>query len=158
MGEGQNIVRVLFVCLGNICRSPMAEAVFRHLVREAGLEKHIDVESAGTGGWHAGQRPHGGTLAVLKQHGIDSGAKRAQQVHRNDFQEFDYIIAMDRENQADLLALSGRRVPLLLEYASKGEPAEVPDPYYDGNFDEVFRLVSAGCRGLLAHIRAQEGL
>jgi len=153
-----NTIRVLFVCLGNICRSPMAEAVFRHLVKEAGLSDRIDVESAGTGGWHIGERPHAGTLAILKRNQIDAGGKRARQIHRADLTEFDYVIAMDDENVADIQALFHRRVPRLLEFAPQGTPLDVPDPYYTGRFDQVYNLVTAGCKGLLAHIREKEGL
>ena len=148
--------RVLFVCLGNICRSPMAEAVFRHLVNEAGLSGQIDVESAGTGSWHAGERPHPGTLAILKQHQVEVGGKRARQLTRSDLREFDYVIAMDEENVADIQALYGRRVPRLLEYARQDGTLDVPDPYDSGNFAIVYDLVLAGSKGLLEHIRQQE--
>lgn len=151
-------IRVLFVCLGNICRSPMAEAVFKHLVREAGLADRIDVESAGTGGWHVGERPHSGTLQVLRANQIEVGGKRARQLSRSDLSEFDYIIAMDQENVSDIQALFNRRVPRLLEFAPPGTPLDVPDPYYTGGFDHVYGLVLAGCKGLLAHIRQKEGL
>ncbi len=152
------LIRVLFVCMGNICRSPMAEAIFRHLVKEAGLSDRIDVESAGTDSWHAGQRPHPGTLAVLSQNAIDAGQKRARQLTRSDLSEFEYIVAMDHENVADIAAMFKRRVPRLLEYAPQGSPLDVPDPYYNGDFDLVYQLVLAGCRGLLAYIRQKEGL
>ena len=151
-------IRVLFVCLGNICRSPMAEAVFRGMVQEAGLSNRIDVESAGTGSWHVGENPHKGTVAVLKKHQIEVGGKRARQLSRSDLDEFDYIVAMDEENVDDILALEQRRVPLLLEFAPQGSPLNVPDPYYTGSFDVVYDLVAAGCKGLLEHIRQKEGL
>lgn len=151
-------VRVLFVCLGNICRSPMAEAVFREQVKEAGLSDRIDVESAGTGNWHVGHPPHSGTQKVLKANNIDVGSKRARQLTRSDFSEFDYIIAMDGENVDDIAAVFGRKVPRLLEFAPRGSTLDVPDPYYTGGFDEVYRLVQAGSRGLLQHIRQREGM
>lgn len=156
--DQNKIIRVLFVCTGNICRSPMAEAIFRHLVKEAGLSDRIDVESAGTDSWHTGERPHPGTLAILSQNAIDIGRKRARQLTRSDLSEFEYIVAMDHENVADISAMFGKRVPRLLEYAPQGSPLDVPDPYYSGNFDRVYQLVLAGCRGLLADIRQKEGI
>lgn len=154
-------IRVLFVCMGNICRSPMAEAVFRHQVAEAGLADRFVIDSAGTGGWHVGEPPHHGTLAVLARHGIDPGNQRARQITRADFDRFDYIVAMDEENLADLRRLrrDGRaQISLLLEHTSETPYREVPDPYYTGGFDHVFDLVEAGCRGLLEHIRQREGI
>ncbi|HEX9028674.1 MAG TPA: low molecular weight protein-tyrosine-phosphatase [Anaerolineales bacterium] len=151
-------VRVLFVCLGNICRSPMAEAVFRHLVQEAGLANQIDVESAGTGSWHAGEPPHHGTLDVLRRHQIDGSKKRARVLTHSDFEAFNYIVAMDGENVSDILTLYRRRVPRLLEFAAVPGSLDLPDPYYTGNFDLVYRLVVDGAQGLLAHIRTQEGI
>lgn len=156
--ENQKIIRVLFVCLGNICRSPMAEAIFRHLVEEVGLADQIDVESAGTGNWHAGERPHPGTVAILGQNQISVGSKRARQLSRADLSAFDYIIAMDAENAADIQALFGRKVPRLLEFAPKGFPLDVPDPYYTHKFDIVYQLVLEGCKGLLETIRQKEGI
>jgi protein-tyrosine phosphatase len=155
---GAKSIRVLFVCLGNICRSPMAEAVFRQLVKEAGLFDQIDVESAGTRAWHVGERPHPGTIDILRQNQVEIGGKRARQLSRSDFGSFDYIVAMDAENVEDIQALFGHRVPRLLEYAPQGSPLDVPDPYYTGSFDMVYRLVAAGCEGLLAEIRRKEGL
>lgn len=151
-------IRVLFVCLGNICRSPMAEAVFRHLVKEAGLSDQIDVESAGTGNWHAGERPHAGTLGVLNRNQVAVGGKRARQISRSDLTSFDYIVAMDEENQNDIEALFHQRVPRLMEFAPPGMPLDVPDPYYTGRFDLVYDLVTEGSKGLLAHIRQKESL
>lgn len=151
-------IRVLFVCLGNICRSPMAEAVFRSLVAEAGFSDRIDVESAGTGSWHTGERPHSGTIAILRHNGIEVGSKRARQLTRADMNQFDYIVAMDQENVSDIQAVFGRRVPRLMEFAPPGSVLDVPDPYYANNFDEVYALVRAGCQGLLNHIRQREGL
>jgi protein-tyrosine phosphatase len=136
----------------------MAEAVFRSLVIEDGLSERIDVESAGTGNWHAGQPPHSGTIKILKTNSIDVGGKRARQIARSDFSEFDYIIAMDGENVDDIAAVFGRKVPRLLEFAPRGSTLDVPDPYYTGGFDEVYRLVQAGCKGLLQHIRQREGI
>lgn len=152
--------RVLFVCMGNICRSPMAEAVFRHLVAEAGLAERFVIDSAGTGAWHVGEPPHPGTLAVLARNGVDPGPQRARQLAPPDFAGFDYVVAMDDENLAALRGLpreAGASVSLLLDHAPGAGAREVPDPYYSGGFDHVYGLVLAGCRGLLAQIRAREG-
>lgn len=154
-------IGVLFVCMGNICRSPMAEAVFRHLVAQAGLAERFAIASVGTGSWHVGEPPHRGTLAALARNGVDAGGKRARQLEAADFGRYDYVVAMDQEN-LDTMALLGRaaqgRARLLLDYAPHTGEREVPDPYYSGGFDHVYALVEAGCRGLLAHIREREGL
>ncbi|QLQ07817.1 MAG: low molecular weight phosphotyrosine protein phosphatase [Anaerolineae bacterium] len=156
------MIRVLFVCLGNICRSPMAEGVFAHLVNQADLATTIDVDSAGTSSWHVGEPPHPGTQRVLQQHGI-ALSSTARQVDQTDLQTADYIVAMDRENVRDLQRLDrhGRlngKLHLLLDFAPAGGPRDVPDPYYDNNFDAVYRLVDGASRGLLAHIRRERGL
>ncbi len=159
--ERQEPVRVLFVCMGNICRSPMAEAVFRRHVTDAGIAAHFLIDSAGTGSWHVGEPPHHGTLAILSRRGIDPGNQRARQITRSDFDRFDYIVAMDHENLAALQRLrrdSQAQISLLLAHAPGLSVREVPDPYYSGGFDLVFDLVDAGCRGLLAHIREREGI
>jgi protein-tyrosine phosphatase len=150
---------VTFVCLGNICRSPMAEGVFRHLVEQAGLADQIAVDSCGTGSWHIGERPHRGTQKVLKKHGIDYDG-RARQLAPADFAHADYLIAMDSDNLRVLRQRSpaNAEVGLLLDYAGGVRERDVPDPYYSGGFGYVYELVEAGCRGLLAHIRQQEGI
>jgi len=154
-------VRVLFVCLGNICRSPMAEGVLRHLVDEAGLSDRIEVDSAGTSSWHIGESAHRGTRNVLRQHGIAYDG-RARQITPRDFDQFDYILAMDDANLADLRAMlpngSQAVVRRFLDFADGITTREVPDPYYDGRFEEVYKLVRQGAEGLLAHIRAEQGL
>jgi protein-tyrosine phosphatase len=153
------MVRVLFVCLGNICRSPMAEAVFQKLVDEAGLAKQIAVDSAGTGSWHVGEKAHRGTRQVLSQHGIGYNG-RARQVRAQDMDHQTYIVAMDQSNLDELKRRFGHhpRLYRLLDFASQSDVRDVPDPYYTGNFEYVYQLVSDGCRGLLATIRQQEGL
>lgn len=152
-------VKVVFVCMGNICRSPMAEAVFRHLVDQAGLSDRIMVDSCGTGGWHVGEPPHRGTQQVLAQHGIQY-AHQARQLCAADLHDADYLIAMDSENLRGIRRIghTNAELGLLLDYARGEETVEVPDPYNTGRFDEVYNLVLKGSRGLLAHIRQKHGL
>lgn len=154
-------VHVLFVCLGNICRSPMAEAVFRDMVRKEGLDGRIEVDSAGTGNWHIGNPPHIGTRKRLDQAGISYEGIRARQVHDHDFVTFDYIVGMDESNMEDLRRLSPEpkaRVLKLLDLVPDGKGKDVPDPYFTGNFDETYELVTAGCRALLDKIKAEKAL
>jgi len=157
-------VRLLFVCMGNICRSPTAEGVMRSLVREAGLEDEIEIDSAGTGGWHAGAPPDERATAAAGRRGVTL-AGAARQVRPQDFERYDLLLAADRENLADLHALAPSdaaraKVRLLREFDPDGSPAhppdlDVPDPYYGGpdGFDDVLDLVEAACRGLLAEVR-----
>lgn len=154
-------VSVLFVCSGNICRSPMAEAIFRHKVQTAGLQSRVLVDSAGTGSWHAGDPAHPGTRAVLHTHGISSDGLKARRVSRHDFQTFDYLVAMDGEHEHDLTrwardyGLRGRIVRML-DYASPSVAQgrrDVPDPYYTGQFELVFTLLDSATNGLLAEIQ-----
>ncbi|MEF3275985.1 MAG: low molecular weight phosphotyrosine protein phosphatase [Chloroflexus sp.] len=157
----QRKIRVLFVCMGNICRSPMAEAVFRHLVNQAGLSEYFEIDSAGTGGWHVGEPPHWGTQRVLASRNISTAGMRARQVRATDIDQFDYILVMDRENLADLSHFHPKareRAQLLLSFAPELGVDEVPDPYYNGRFDEVYHLIETACRNLLAHIRRVEGI
>lgn len=147
-------IRVLFVCTGNICRSPMAEAVFAHLVREAGLENHIEADSAGTGNWHIDSAAHPATLGILEENGIGyCGVGR--QISPDDLQNFDFVITMDNENFSSVLRLGKGRaqVVLLLEFTPNIGVREVPDPYFIGGFDVVFFLVNEGCKALLQKIR-----
>ncbi len=158
--------RVLFVCLGNICRSPSAEGTMRALVREAGLQEEIELDSAGTGGWHVGSPPDERASAAAARRGIALEGS-ARRVRGDDFDDFDLILAMDSANLDELRQLAGgsetarAKVRLLREFdpASDGSgELDVPDPYYgagDG-FERVLDMVDAACRGLLAQIRAGE--
>ena len=146
-------MRILFVCMGNICRSPTAEGVMRHLLAERGLEDEIEVESAGTGGWHAGSPPDARSTRAAAARGITlEGA--ARQVTRADFEDFDLLVAMDRDNLADLRAIAPpgteHKIRLLL-----GEGRDVPDPYYGGpnGFENVLDLVETACEQLLDELR-----
>lgn len=153
-------VNVLFVCLGNICRSPMAEAVFQQMVNEAGLANEIQIDSAGTGSWHVGERAHAGTRRILTQKGIDYNG-RARQVRTGDFADpSTYVVAMDASNLRDIRRQFGDvpRLYRLLDFAGDGRERDVPDPYYSGNFEYVYELVREGCHGLLETIREEEGL
>lgn len=154
------MIRVLFVCLGNICRSPMAEAVLRHKIKEAGLTDKIEVDSAGTGGWHAGQPPHQGTRRVLRDKAISVEGMYARQIALADLDDFDYILTMDQANFKDVRALGTARgvVKPLLEYASSAGVSEVPDPYYTGGFNGVYELIDAACDGFLQAVRQEHGL
>jgi protein-tyrosine phosphatase len=156
-------MRILFVCMGNICRSPTAEAVMRSLLRAEGLERAVEIDSAGTGGWHAGDPPDSRATAAARARDIVlEGAARA--VTDEDFERFDLLLAMDRENERDLLARAPddearAKVRLLREFDPESVAAgdlDVPDPYYGGPhwFDRVLDLVEAACRGLLDEVRS----
>lgn len=155
--------RVLFVCLGNICRSPTAEAVMARLIAEAGLESSIEIDSAGTGAWHVGSPPDARATVAAAARGIAMRGT-ARQVTAEDFEAFDLLIAMDAENYRDLRALApdpeaAAKVRLLRAFdpASAGVASrDVPDPYYGGEdgFDHVLDLVEAACAGLLTELRA----
>ena len=156
-------MRILFVCMGNICRSPTAEAVMRGLLRTAGLEHAVSLDSAGTGGWHEGAPPDARAVAAARSRGIVvEGA--ARQVTAQDFDDFDLLLVMDRDNERDLRAVAPdgearAKVRLLREFDQAAVAAGdlgVPDPYYGGpnGFDRVLDLVEAACRGLLDEVRA----
>src|SRR5260221_4211906 len=158
------MVRVCFVCLGNICRSPTAEAVMRDLVERAGLSDRIEVDSAGTGDWHAGHPPDARSAAAALRRGIRLQGC-ARQFERSDWERFDYVLAMDRSNYEQLSASAppsapGAKVRLLRSFdPASPHGASVPDPYYSSDgFDEVIDLCIAACSPLLLHIREQHGL
>jgi protein-tyrosine phosphatase len=154
-------ITVLFVCMGNICRSPTAHGVFETLVARAGLQYAIAVESAGTGNWHVGEAPDIRARQAARQHGYDIDHLRARQVHASDFSRCDYVLAMDRDNLLQLEALKPSQfcgeLRLFLDHASGIEDREVPDPYYggDGGFDRVLAMVENAAAGLLRDIRQQ---
>lgn len=156
------MIKVLFVCLGNICRSPMAEAIFRQKIKDAGLEGEIFIDSAGTGDWHIGNRPHQGTLKILQENKIDSSDILARTVAKDDFTNFDYIIAMDGENVKNLTKFkennTGGEIARLLDYLPNSKLVDVPDPYFTGNFEEVYELVEGACNELLTYIKKKENL
>lgn len=156
---------VLFVCMGNICRSPTAHGVFRARVREAGLHDLIRIDSAGTHGFHVGHPPDRRSAEAARGRGYEIGDLRARQVEEADLARFDYVLAMDSENLRMLEALlpAGQRraeLGLLLDYAAEIADREVPDPYYGAvnGFEAVLDLVEAGSDALLAHIRRRHGL
>jgi protein-tyrosine phosphatase len=148
--------RVLFVCLGNICRSPTAEAVFRELVQRESSPLEIEVDSAGTHGYHLGSPPDERAVAAAARRGIDMSALRARVVERGDFERFDLVLAMDETVYRRLRSIAPReradRVRRLLDFAPQLNRREVPDPYYGGEtgFEEVLDLVEEAARGVLA--------
>ena len=153
-------VRVLFVCLGNICRSPLAEAAFREEAGRLGLEAEAD--SAGTGGWHSGEPPDRRAIAAARRNGVDISHLRARRIRGEDFEEFDLILALDTENLADLWAMrpAGSRasLSLLLDHVPGREGEAVADPYYgdDSHFDTTWRDVAEAARALAAKLAREE--
>ena len=153
-------MRVLFVCLGNICRSPTAEGVLRHKLQQAGLERQVEVASAGTGGWHAGEPPDKRTQRAAQLRGYDLSQQRAQQVRVQDFERYDLILAMDNSNLRDLKAMQPANSKAELDVFLRryeGVKSEVPDPYYDGEqgFVEVLDLIEAACDGLMTELKGR---
>ena len=152
------MVKVLFVCMGNICRSPTAEGVFRHMVEQAGLSDKIYIDSAGTHAYHVGNPPDPRAQQAAIKRDIDLSCQRARRVRKDDFIEFDYVIAMDESNRDDLLAICPAgyedRIHLFLNFADVPH-TEVPDPYYGQGrgFEIVLDLVEDASAGLLAHIQ-----
>jgi protein-tyrosine phosphatase len=153
-------LRLCFVCLGNICRSPIAEVVMRSLLDENGLADRVHVSSAGTGDWHIGERADKRTLSVLARHGYDGSAHRARQFVAQSIDDCDLVLAMDQTNLATLRRMlrseDGDKVRLLREFDPDADGTDVPDPYYGGDegFEDVLAMVEKACRGLLDHVRS----
>ena len=150
--------RILFVCTGNICRSPTAEGLFRHRIREAGLEGRLLGDSAGTEGYHAGDAPDPRAIAEAARHGVEIGDLRARRLERADFERFDLLLGMDRGHLASMRRLAPARrqdrIGLLLAHAPDCGQAEVPDPYYGGEAEYrlSYRLIDAGIAGLMRYL------
>lgn len=157
------MVKVLFVCLGNICRSPTAEGVFRDVVQRAGLDRHIEIDSAGTHAYHVGAPPDRRAQQAAQRRGIDLSSLRGRKAVRADFERFDFILAMDEENLENLLAICPEgqesKAQLFLDYAPHRPEREVPDPYYGGDagFERVLDMIEEAAQGLLAEIRKRHG-
>ncbi len=156
------MVKVVFVCLGNICRSPTAEGVFRHLVEQQGLGEQIIADSSGTSGWHNGDAPDRRSQQIAKARGIDLSGLRSRLAVAEDFHEFDYVLAMDGSNYNNLLAMCPPghedRLHMFMKFAPELGRMDVPDPYYHDGFDSVYDMLEAASAGLLADIRERYGL
>lgn len=156
-------ISVIFVCMGNICRSPTAEGVFRSHVLSAGLSDLITIDSAGTHAYHIGEKPDRRARETALRRGIDLDSIRARKVYRGDIEVFDYVLAMDKDNLSDLRAMApvelADKIRLFMEYADGFEEQEVPDPYYGGlsGFDRVLDMIEAASAGLLTEICRQQG-
>ncbi|MCI0362411.1 MAG: low molecular weight phosphotyrosine protein phosphatase [Phycisphaerales bacterium] len=157
MADAGNLIKVCFVCMGNICRSPLAASVFVHKAKQRGVEGHFEVESAGTGGWHAGEPPDARARRTAAAHGVPMSGT-ARQIKRGDFDRFDLLLCMDDENREHLLAMGAPpgKVRLLLSCDPQATCREVPDPYYGGpdGFERVYQLVDSACEALLDELLA----
>ena len=149
---------ILFVCLGNICRSPTAHGVFAQMLHDAGLHKHITVDSAGTGAYHVGNKPDSRMMKAAKKRGFDLSYLRARAVQQSDFSDFDLILAMDDVNYSDLIEICPtdykHKLKMFLSFARSSSVESVPDPYYGGadGFEEVLDLVEDACTEILKNI------
>lgn len=155
---------MLFVCSGNICRSPTAEGVFRHMANAAGIADCLDIDSAGIGSWHVGGAPDGRATALAARFGVDLSTQRARQVTAADFDRFDLVLGMDRGHVSALAARAPRnradRIALFASFAPELGDADVPDPYYGGDegFLQVYRMIETGSAALMRHLAARFGL
>jgi len=151
-------VSILFVCMGNICRSPLAEGIFGHVVGEADLTGHFTIDSAGTGGWHEGEPPDRRSIATARSHSIDISGQRARRIRPKDFSDFDLILAMDRDNVAALKSIAPPEANIrLFGDAALGTGEDIPDPYYGGpdGFELIYTRLLIGCSRLLETLGAE---
>ena len=148
--------KVLFVCMGNICRSPTAEGIFRSIVLKQELSDFFEIDSAGTHAYHIGNPPDSRSQETARKYGVDLSNQRARKVHESDFYYYDYIIAMDTDNIEILRSIcpanSQSQIKLLLDYLPDASIQSVPDPYFEGKFDEVFEMVHAACTSFLENL------
>ena len=146
--------KILFVCLGNICRSPMAEFVFKDLVKKQGLDNNFHIESAATSSEEIGNRMHYGTIQKLKEKNIEFGDKRARKLVPNDYDKFDYIIGMDERNIINIERIVGKdfgnKIFKLLDFSNR--PRDIADPWYTGNFDKTYDDILEGCKAFLKYL------
>ncbi len=146
-------MKILMVCLGNICRSPLAEGILKEKIRARDLDWEVD--SAGTGGWHSGECPDPRSVKVARQHGIDISDQCARQLRAADFEEFDLLLAMDASNRHDILRLARteaqrEKVEMIMNFLKPGSDQDVPDPYWDDNgFEAVFQMLEGACEALM---------
>lgn len=158
------MVKVLFVCMGNICRSPTAHGVFRDLVRQAGLDDQVLIDSAGTHAYHVGNPPDGRSMEAARRRGIELSDLRARSAEADDFERFDYVLAMDQDNYHSLSSICPdglhEKIHMFMDFAPEMRTREVPDPYYGGakGFEQVLDLVDAASAGLLAEIRRRHAM
>jgi len=151
--------KILFVCMGNICRSPSAEGVFRHVVNEAGLADAVHIDSAGTHAYHVGEAPDARAQAAARKRGYDISGQRARQICQDDFREYDWILAMDWDNLAALQQICPKqyhhKLMLLMRFANEFEEAIIPDPYYGGvdGFNRALDYIEDACQGVLEVVR-----